>query len=333
MTGYQSLEEKKAVVRAALLGQAVGDAFGVPYEFMSRAEVQKLTLCNMEGCDTNPGFKSRWSELIPAGAWSDDTSMTIAAMDSIIRSCGEIDYEDHMKSFNNWWKGGQYCALDFPFGLGGVISQALKMYSMGAPAILCGGRGFRDNGNGSLMRIFPSSLLCIFSGYELERTIEVIGYSSAITHAHQISQIGCLIFTEFLRALLDGKSIEEALQTIQMIDYWQYYQEEAVDAFEQILLPTFSFMGEEVISESGYVVDTLKTALYALLHTDSYEEAVCAAVRMGYDTDTAAAVTGVLAGVYYGADAIPQRWLDALRKKEMLEEIADKFAEAVDSAT
>ena len=80
-----------------LIGQAVGDAFGVPVEFMSRDKVRELSLHDMVGNDCPIHFTSRWSTLIPSGAWSDDTSMTIAAMASIINHQGEIDYDDIME--------------------------------------------------------------------------------------------------------------------------------------------------------------------------------------------------------------------------------------------
>ena len=67
---------------------------------------------------------------------------------------------------------------------------------------------------------------------------------------------------------------------------------------------------------SGYVVDCLRSALMILLRAESYEEAVKQAVQLGGDTDTTACVTGGLAGVLFGFDAIPKRWYEALRGKE-----------------
>ena len=84
-----------------LIGQAVGDAFGVPVEFMSRDEVRKLDLRNMVGNDRPIHFASRWSGMIPSAAWSDDTSMTIAGMASIINNQGKIDLDDVMNNDND----------------------------------------------------------------------------------------------------------------------------------------------------------------------------------------------------------------------------------------
>ncbi len=139
-----------------LIGLATGDAFGVLVEFLSRDEVSKIDLQDMAGNDIPPVIPSRWGELIPSGSWSDDTSMTIAAMFSIILHHGEIDYDDIMKQFLAWWDKGTYSSLEYPFGLGRNISNALNRFRKGTPAIACGGKELMDNGNGALMRIIST---------------------------------------------------------------------------------------------------------------------------------------------------------------------------------
>jgi ADP-ribosyl-[dinitrogen reductase] hydrolase len=85
----------------------------------------------------------------------------------------------------------------------------------------------------------------------------------------------------------------------------------------------------DCIPESGYVVDSLTVAVYSILHTDNYKDAVMMAVNFGYDTDTNAAITGSIAGAMYGSSGIPQGWLDALRKKEELIRIGEKFSACI----
>lgn len=135
----------KNLSRDSLIGFAVGDALGVPVEFLTRNEVRSLHLTDMIGSDWFLPFKSNWSEIIPSGAWSDDTSMIIAGMDSIIKNNGRIDYDDIMQNFLNWWEHNQYCSLDMAFGLGGVVSEALERYKSCCPALEFGGKGTYDN--------------------------------------------------------------------------------------------------------------------------------------------------------------------------------------------
>ena len=75
---------------------------------------------------------------------------------------------------------------------------------------------------------------------------------------------------------------------------------------------------------SGYVVDSLEASVWSLLTTDSYEQCMITAVNLGDDSDTTAAIAGGLAGLYYGYDAIPDRWLSKLQKREYLESFCVK---------
>lgn len=310
----------------ALFAQATGDAYGVPVEFMSRKEVREYGLSEMEGVDTKRHPESRWSDLIPAGSWSDDTSMTVASMASFIACNGKIDYDSQMKHFIQWWEAGQYCCLNYPFGLGGTIDQAMRRYHMRTPVLDCGGKGFRDNGNGALMRILPFSLYCIFHELNQEETVKIISDASSITHGHVISQMSCYIWTEFIRCLIQTKNVNEAISYVEDIDYSQWFSEEELSF---VTKKEIRSLKEEDIGETGYVVDTLKTAFYSMYHGHDFASTIQIAVDMGYDTDTSAAVTGTATGVLYGKENIPENWFNVLRGKEILEETGRKFTEVM----
>lgn len=156
-----------------------------------------------------------------------------------------------------------------------------------ARALRCGkgGSGERDNGNGSLMRIAPLAFT--------DATDEEICEVSAITHAHRTSTESCVTFIELLRSAMNGALPEWALQ--------------------------LKGIPVQDIKSGGFVRDTLKAATWCFVNTDSYEDCVLAAVNLGDDTDTTAAVAGALAGTAYGIDAIPREWVDILRGKELIE--------------
>ena len=134
--------KNKIITKDALIGLAVGYAFGVPLEFLTREEVREVDLKDM--------IRTWLGKIIPAGSWSDDTSMTIAAMDSIIQNNGKINYEDIMHNFIEWWYHGKYTSIGTPFGLGGIVAESLERFQNGCPALECGGTSIMDNGNGSL---------------------------------------------------------------------------------------------------------------------------------------------------------------------------------------
>ena len=324
-------------VTDGLIGLSVGDAFGVPYEFMSRAEIKssayRCPIENMVGVNDNLPFCSRWSYLIPKGSWSDDTSMTIAAMASVINNGGRIDHEDIMRQFIKWWDKGAYSSRQFSFGLGRNVGAALDRFRSGVPAVECGGTGFRDNGNGALMRIFPFSMYCIFKNLDDAETLSVIKGASSLTHAHEISVFSCYLYTQFLFECYRTKNPEMAYRNAvfgKKSGYKIAFSEETLNALDAVL----NKVGKKdfdpmTIPESGYVADSLTTAMYCILNTDNYEDAIKTAVRLGYDTDTNAAITGSIAGVLYGMDSIPERWLDDLIKKDELLRYAEQFDECI----
>lgn len=166
--------------RSVLLGAAVGDGFGVPVEFLGAEIIKDLAMDRMLGADVEPIVGSHWGSTIPAGAWSDDTSMAVAAMESIVK-LGRIDHSDIMNQFVAWWERNEYCAVDKAVGLGKTVARALGAYLAGQPAPC----RRQDNGNGALMRIFPFTVYSVALGEE-ER-IRLIRAASTLTHGHEIS--------------------------------------------------------------------------------------------------------------------------------------------------
>lgn len=93
------------------------------------------------------------------------------------------------------------------------------------------------------------------------------------------------------------------------------------EVFSRILKGDLFNLEENDIKSSAYVVDTLEASLWCLFTTTSFKEAVLKAVNLGDDSDTTGAVTGGLAGLYYGLDAIPKDWITVLPNREMVDEI------------
>lgn len=149
-----------------------------------------------------------------------------------------------------------------------------------------GGSRERDNGNGSLMRIAPLAFT--------DATDDEICEVSAITHANRTSTDACAIFVELMRDVMNGTLPSWALH--------------------------LKGMSEQEIRSGGFVRNTLKAATWCLVNTNSYENCVLAAVNLGDDTDTTAAVAGALASTAYGIDAIPQEWIDTLRGKDPIKQ-------------
>ena len=317
-------------VVGGLIGQAIGDAFGVPFEFLSREEVRALGPQDMVGSDCELHFSSRWNDIIPSGAWSDDTSMAVAAMSSIVNNRGRIDFDDVMDQFLAWWDEGKYSSLAFPFGLGGTVGRAFDRRRQGAPALICGGTGIRDNGNGALMRMFPFSIYCILNDFDDGDTLSLVRQAAKLTHGHEITAMSCYMYTLFLRECIRTRNPMLAYGLVfgkfWRPKYGQLFSDNTVKAHSLLLDNDFSrSFNPDCIPESGYVVDSLAVSVYSVLSTECYEDAIKTAVSLGYDTDTNAAIAGSIAGAMYGMDQVPERWLSNLRKRDELIALGKQF--------
>ena len=188
----------------SLYGFIVGDALGVPVEFRDRNYLKKHPVIDMLGYGTHP---------VPEGTWSDDTSMTLAEIDSIAEK-NTIDYDDIMNKFVNWVNKSDYTGNGKFFDIGITTRKALVNYINGIDAIECGGRSINDNGNGSLMRMLPFIMYSIEKELSVEDEIKLLDEASSLTHGHEISRLGCKIYCDFMKSLYQGKSIDEAFNDI-----------------------------------------------------------------------------------------------------------------------
>ncbi len=300
----------KDLIYSGILGFVVADALGVPVEFISREELARDPVTNMREYGT---FNQ------PRGTWSDDSTMTLCTMESLIKG---LDYDDMMSRFAAWYKEGYLTPHGVLFDIGISTSQAISSYIKGVPPLKCGLIGEFDNGNGSLMRILP--LAYYTANKTLREKAEIIENVSALTHAHKRSVTACLIYTEFACELLKGRSKEVALrQAFNSIA--SFCDQNELKAYGRIK-DGISAVKEQDIRSSGYVVDTLEAVFWCFFTTNSYRECVLKAVNLGDDTDTVAAIAGGLAGIYYGLEDIPSDWMDAIVKLDEIKEICERFS-------
>lgn len=310
-----SLENK---LKSAILGLAIGDALGVPYEFISRDIIKNNPCIDMIGYGTHNK---------KAGTWSDDTSLTLCLLDNLNNK--NINYNDIMNSFALWYDKGHYTADGHTFDIGITTSDAINNYKSGKNPIKCGLSNEYSNGNGSLMRILPIAFYIkkYFDSqlFENSEVINIIYNLSSLTHSHKRSLIACVIYTAIALNLINDMNIEEAINKA-LKDSSDYYEnEKEINNYKRIFDSDFKKLQETKIESSGYVVHTLEASIWILLNTSNYKDAVLKAVNFGDDTDTTAAVTGGLAGLYYGMDNIPSKWIDTLINKELIINICCNF--------
>lgn len=162
---------------------------------------------------------------------------------------------------------------------------------------------------------------------------EIVHNASRITHAHPISRIACGIYCSIANEILRGHNLELAIdygiEKAKAVYATQKELSEFLPEFQNVDLNTLKEFPVQSIRSSGYVLDTLVSSLWCLLHTDCFRGCMLQAVNLGEDTDTVGAVTGGLAGLYYGLDAIPEEWLSTLSREEDIETLCERFYEGL----
>ncbi|MCC5609427.1 ADP-ribosylglycohydrolase family protein [Nostoc sp. CHAB 5834] len=303
---------------SGLMGLCVGDALGVPVEFTSRAERVKSPVTTMQGYGT-------WNQ--PPGTWSDDSSLSFCLAECL---CRGYSLDAIANSFWRWYKEAYWTPRGDVFDIGQTTHTAIMRLKQGVVPHQAGGKVENSNGNGSLMRILPMAYC--HRNFTLGELLARVHDVSAITHAHARSQMACGIYISIAVALLEGADLQTAyLQGLQDIQTIYSVREFLLEKphFGRIFSGEIAKIPVEEINSGGYVIDTLESSLWCLLNSSSYSEAVLKAVNLGGDTDTTAAVTGGLAGIYYGVENIPKQWMNQIARRQDIIYLAERFARAV----
>jgi ADP-ribosyl-[dinitrogen reductase] hydrolase len=299
--------EQVSRVAGAAWGHLVGDAVGVPYEFRSAASIDDVEL------------GARGTHGQPPGTWSDDGALMLALLDSLLEA--GFDPEDQGRRALAWQHEGAYTPDgDGMFDIGVATRAALRALADGSPAIDAGPAHERSSGNGSLMRVLPIALLG--RDDHDEDLVERAHLASRVTHGHPRCQVACAAYVLVVARLLRGSRRSPALRdTLRVLR--RIYARGAEHASHRAALDELETF--EGASGSGFVVDSFWSAWDAFNRADTYADAIRAAVRLGNDTDTTAAIAGGLAGAYWGWDSIPIDWRRGMRGREVATPLIDRL--------
>ena len=297
----------------ALLGVAIGDALGVPFEFKSALEMKLNPAHEMVGYGTHRQ---------PMGTWSDDSALTFCLAESLVKG---YDLVDMAKKFVAWKHHAYWSARGAIFDIGRTTSIAiaeldsiLEYEEYDELPLLKEQANEQQNGNGSLMRILP--LLFYIKGMPIQEQWKYVWEVSALTHGHIRAAMCCLIYLKLAEALLEGKQKQEAYQQTRTVvqDFWEEiaFDLEERQHFNQFIQQDIQGLPRTKLKSGGYVIETIEASLWCFLKETSFEKTLFSVINLGHDTDTTAAVTGGLAGLYYGENKMPDYWKAALARLE-----------------
>lgn len=287
--------EISARARSAFVGMAIGDALGATVEFLTPQEIAAKfgVFREMTG--------GGWLRLKP-GQVTDDTEMAVCIARAIVRNQA-WSREAIACEFAGWLKSR-------PVDCGDTCRKGIRAYML--HGTLEAPYNQWDGGNGAAMRMLPVAL---FSFPDSEMLKKFALEQARLTHHQVLSDAACVCLGTLLHRILQGASKQQLRSE--------------VDGFVA-RFPSFCFDPYRGLA-TGYIVDTLQTVFHWFFKGASFEDCLVGTVNQGGDADTTGAICGMLAGAYYGQEAIPRRWLKKMDGRLIRE--LENYAEQLISAS
>jgi ADP-ribosyl-[dinitrogen reductase] hydrolase len=290
-------------VEGMVLGGALGDGWGRPYEGQAAPE----------------------GTLPAALVITDDTELTLATCEGLLQA-GRVDPKVIAERFVLWHREGRL------HGLGASTTKALRDLEAGVHWALAGAKGERAGGNGAAMRVAPLAFLVDPEDDFERRHIRDV---ARITHHHDEAQVGALAVAAAVRfAATPGYPMARLLTDVCAL---------LPDTQVRDRLQAYGGLGSEVRpvdlgrsrGHSGFAADSVPLALFAAreIGRRSFADVVVDAIRAGGDTDTIGAITGQIAGAAVGLAGLPSEALARLRDREAITDLAERFARLVERMT
>lgn len=313
----------------ALLGVHCGDSLGATLEFQPWSHIIRDYPNGLR--EIIGGGCFNW----PVGHATDDTDLTRAVLLAYrdyeenkktgnIQSVNEFNVSKAAAEYSLKWNEGDWPGRkkgSRPVDIGNATRTGLQQFKRSKDPTKAGA-GIGSAGNGSLMRCIPTAL---FAAEEM-RQKESIAISE-FTHNDPRCTVACAAYNEIVAALIDGRTPQEAVEIGKKVgkDLDCAKVTDAIIEGETLPLAKIASEGTRggpAFTPSGYVLNSLKLAIAALLDSRSFEDVLVDVVRIGGDSDTNGAIAGGLLGARDGIENIPERWLEKLQFRKEFEDVA-----------
>jgi ADP-ribosylglycohydrolase len=287
-------------VRGYIIGGAVGDAMGGPFEGQ-RGPVQ---------------FRepTRW-------AISDDSQLTFATCEAIV-DAGRVSPEHIADRFLQWYRARRLT------GVGASTLKALRDLDAGQHWALAGAKGEMAAGNGAAMRIAPLAF-CLDPEDTGDR--QLIRDVCRITHHNEEAYVGALAVVTAIRSLAFNHSSPQDLLEIVLSNLPDSRVRDRLSELSSLRDASIAAVAKKYGS-SGYVVESVPLSIYAVQFIDRYtfDDILRMVIEAGGDTDTNASMTGQILGAWTGSSQIPERLIRSLPNVTDIERIATDFASVLE---
>ncbi|EPT1451864.1 ADP-ribosylglycohydrolase family protein [Escherichia coli] len=310
-----------------MLGAAVGDAIGLPVEFLSLAAIRKK-----HGPAGIQGYEPCYGGI---GRFSDDTQMSLFTAEGLLDA--EVGRGNLVtagaQALINWLETQGVRNPRIPHQYIGLVARA-SLHERRAPGNTClsslramhdlGDMAVNDSkGCGAVMRMHPVALYCWAKGFNASGTMAVANTLGALTHAHPSGYLSGGAMAVIITALLNGFSLRDAGYQAVCALHGKAGAQETIDAINTALeLADTDTLTDEAIRRlgEGWVgEEALAIALYCAIKGESFKEGVLMAANHDGDSDSTASIAGAMLGLIHGVKGIPADWLCELESRDLVE--------------
>jgi ADP-ribosyl-[dinitrogen reductase] hydrolase len=311
-----------SAIVGCILGTAVGDALGLPYEGLTPQRRKKLF----------PKL-GKYDFLLGKGMVSDDTEQTIMVAQALATCSGDVDEFKHSLA-----RQLRFWLLGLPAGIGSATLRAIiRLWQGYSPDR----SGINSAGNGAAMR---SGIIGVCYGQNPELMMKLVLSSTKITHSNPQAEYGSIAvalaaYLSYRDGFIKPEQYYFALSNLlprAAADFLQTIADVATSVNSGVSTPDYVLRRGWHSGVSGHVSDTVAVAIHAWLsHQQNYSQAILAAIECGGDTDTTASIVGGIVGASAGWSGIPDTWLSGLsefpRDVVWMDRLGRNLAEAIES--
>ena len=322
------IERIRDRIRGCLLGVAIGDALGAPFEHILPGQSNQR-LDKIGGYIKD--FHRYWR--YPAGSWTDDTGMTLATCRAFIEMAStEKTLEKCFKEAFEAWSTSQECRRP-----GKTVLYAAMF----------GESDVNSWANGALMRISPVAIYSYLMELNIHETSELAYKISRRSQAISFATLPAVSCVQALSSILHGEekvpefssSGSKCGATVlndpaaKMAFYTSNYEPKYKGPIKDLPATTGLWMWRNVIERCLGLkpdrsdIDPLKRKALYWSELPEFESGILYTINNSFDRDTAGAVAGAVLGIYWGESGIPDRWKDQVEKADLIRDLADKLIE------
>lgn len=297
--------------RGCLLGLALGDAYGAPFE----GGIVERLLWRLIG-KTRHGRRR----------WTDDTQMSIDLIESFLaRHC--IDPEDLAARFAKSYRWSR--------GYGPGVSKSLKRMAAGVHWSEANRVGYKDGsfGNGAAMR---SPMIGLIYAYRPDELPEAARTAAIVTHAHSLGVEGAQLIAQASACVVRGEGTPDVLRAVENVALSDDFRSRLstargwlANSENRSKADVVRQLGNGIVAQSSCV-----TALYLALRfrDQSFVDMQRFIFNCGGDADTIGAMAGAIWGCANGFSQLPSDWLAALEGRDQLVDLATDLHARTQSA-